>query len=201
MVEIMNQKSDIKVGMLVKGEAGYAVALSDGSFINENGTILKDYDIPKQKFHRTRNVNPEVRRILLEMAKQFEKYIAGERALAAMAKKRQKIMADKDVIMKNIKSLQFELRCANVGEVSPNECCTMSFYEGTLDMPRAIAIVKANTKRPYYYRFGFAFKGADTHKISQQEAIDILMEHKHFTDFTAYEDKIIINQYSDNDMF
>lgn len=201
MVEIMNQKSDIKVGMLVKGEAGYAVALSDGSFINENGTIIKGYDISKQKFHRTRNVDPEVRRILTEMAKQFEKYIAGERALAAMAKRRQKIMADKDVIMKNIKDLQFEMKCANVGEVSPNECVKMSFYEGTLDMPRAIAIVKANTKRPYYYRYGFAYKGAEAHQISKQDAIDILMEHKHYTDFDAHGDSIVINQYSDNDMF
>ena len=77
----------------------------------------------------------------------------------------------------------------------------MSFNTGNLNIPLAIAIVKANKNRPLYYRYGLGYKGAEKQKITKDKAVEILLEGYSLTDFRASGTEILINQYSDNDMW
>ena len=60
------------------------------------------------------------------------------------------------------------------------------------------------TSKPTYYRFGFAYRGAKAELIEKQRAIDIWQNggrNGGFLDMTEEKDKIVINEYSSNDMY
>lgn len=60
------------------------------------------------------------------------------------------------------------------------------------------------TEKPIYYRYGFAFRGAQIHPITREKAIDIWCNggpNGGFLDMDEYTDKIEINEYSSNDMY
>lgn len=76
---------------------------------------------------------------------------------------------------------------------------SMSFYNGTLDIEKAIKIVK-DTEKEIYYRYGFSYKGAEKKLISKDVAIKKL-EERGWLDFYENNNDILINEYSENDMF
>lgn len=66
-----------------------------------------------------------------------------------------------------------------------------------------LELLKETTK-PTYYRYGFAYRGAKAKLIERQRAIDIWQDggpNGGFLDMDEEIDKIIINEYSSNDMY
>lgn len=59
------------------------------------------------------------------------------------------------------------------------------------------------TDKPIYYRYGLSYRGAKANLVEREEGINAWLHGKHggFIDMDEYEDKIIINEYSSNDMY
>lgn len=55
------------------------------------------------------------------------------------------------------------------------------------------------TKKPLYYRYGFGFKGAEKQPISREKAIEYFKKDP-CTDVNEYDDYVVVNQYSANDL-
>lgn len=192
----------------------FAVSLIDGGYLLEDGTYVSARDGEKLLFKHTRNVDKTIRETMLQMGKEYDIIVKANMKLKALEKERADLLQAISKIENNAKEIQRgineqkknishlvqDMKSLTVN-VSATEQAKMSFYDGTLDIPRAIAIVRANKTRPYKYRYGYAYRGATARPISKEEAIRILMENKSYTDFTADKDCILINQYSDNDMF
>ena len=75
----------------------------------------------------------------------------------------------------------------------------MSFYDGTHDREKAKEFVET-TEKPLYYRYGFAYRGAEARPISLDSALFVIKEEC-YLDIDEYEDKVILNTYSSNDMW
>ena len=76
----------------------------------------------------------------------------------------------------------------------------MSFFNGTLDIQKAKEIINSTNKK-LTYRYGLSYRGAEEHLISKDKALDILDNNNGLLDVDEYEDKIILNEYSCNDMW
>lgn len=202
-------------GHFLKSKDGkFAVSLSDGGYLLETGEYISEKAGDKYQFKHTRNVDKSIRETMLQMGKEYDTIIKANVKLKNLERERVNLVqaisriegSAKEIEKgirtqkKNISYLVQDMKSLTLN-VSSNECAKMSFYDGTLDIPRAIAIVNANTSRPYKYRFGFGYKGAQTKNISKSQAIEILKKNEYYTDFTADKDSILINQFSDNDMF
>lgn len=59
------------------------------------------------------------------------------------------------------------------------------------------------TDKPIYYRYGLSYRGAKANLITREEGINAWLYgiNGGFKDMHEYEDKIIINEYSSNDMY
>ena len=60
------------------------------------------------------------------------------------------------------------------------------------------------TKKPIYYRYGFAYRGAKANPIARENAIDIWSNggpNGGFLDMSEEANMIVINEYSSNDMY
>jgi len=117
---------------------------------------------------------------------------------------------EKSVIMKGTssalsraRSILIRLEAERLSKtMDGTEKCKMSFYDGTLDREKAIAILLSNEragKRTVMYRYGFSYKGAEKRPIDAEDAIRKILNDS-MTDVSADEAEIIINQYSSNDM-
>ncbi len=76
----------------------------------------------------------------------------------------------------------------------------MSFFNGTLDIQKAKEVVN-NTNKKLSYRYGLSYRGAEENPISKDKALEILDNNNGLLDVNEYEDKIILNEYSYNDMW
>lgn len=76
----------------------------------------------------------------------------------------------------------------------------MSFFDGTLDIKKAKELVNSTNKK-LTYRYGLAYRGAEEHFISKDQALDILDNNNGLLDVREFEDKINLNEYSTNDMW
>ena len=192
----------------------FAISLIDGGFLLETGEYISEKMGENYQFKHTRNIDKTIRETMVQMGKEYDKILKYNIKLKSLEKEHndlkqamkkiedeaRNIQKDISVQNKNISCLITEMKSLTL-IVSPNEHAKMSFYDGTLDIPRAIAIVNSNVSRTYKYRFGFSYKGAKTKEISKLEAVEILRKNEHYTDFFADSDSILINQYSGNDMY
>lgn len=78
---------------------------------------------------------------------------------------------------------------------------TMSFYNGTFKVDKAIELI-SDTNKEINYTYGFEYRGPTTYRvpIDKEKAIEIIKRNG-FIDITEYEDWIHINEYSVNDMW
>ncbi len=76
----------------------------------------------------------------------------------------------------------------------------MSFYNGTLNRPEAADVVRASSKT-LYHRYGFAYRGAEKHPISKENALKIIEDTGNYLDVTETDNEILLNTYSSNDMW
>lgn len=79
------------------------------------------------------------------------------------------------------------------------EIFDMSFHNGTLNVPKAIAVIE-KTARPVFYRYGFAYRGAEKCPVTKEQAIGYIRKDS-TTDVAADERQIVVNQYSSNDLW
>lgn len=76
----------------------------------------------------------------------------------------------------------------------------MSFYDGTLDRVTAREVVEASEK-PFMFRYGFAFRGAEKRPITKEKALSIIDDSGNYLDITETDNEILLNTYSGNDMW
>ena len=74
-----------------------------------------------------------------------------------------------------------------------------SFFDGTYDKSSAIELINRANKK-FYRRYGFAYKGAE--KVpSTKEALIAILNRDSMVDVYDETDYVLVNQYSDNDMW
>ena len=191
-------------GQFLKGRNCYAVSLSDGNFILDSGKVISENEGISLDLHITREKKPEIRNILGSMAKIYEQSLSDNKKIEKLMTEIEEIKGKKKENNEKIKKFSFDISVYIEEEKNKVDAKTevnMSFNTGNLNIPLAIAIVKANKNRPLYYRYGLGYKGAEKQKITKDKAVEILLEGYSLTDFRASGTEILINQYSDNDMW
>ena len=191
-------------GQFLKGRNCYAVSLSDGDFILDSGKVISENEGISLDLHITREKKPEIRNILGSMAKIYEQSLSDNKKIEKLMAEIEEIKGKKKENNEKIKKFSFDISVYIEEEKNKVDAKTevnMSFNTGNLNIPLAIAIVKANKNRPLYYRYGLGYKGAEKQKITKDKAVEILLEGYSLTDFRASGTEILINQYSDNDMW
>lgn len=191
-------------GQFLKGRNCYAVSLSDGNFILDSGKVISENEGISLDLHITREKKPEIRNILGSMAKIYEQSLSDNKKIEKLMAEIEEIKGKKKENNEKIKKFSFDISVYIEEEKNKVDAKTevnMSFNTGNLNIPLAIAIVKANKNRPLYYRYGLGYKGAEKQKITKDKAVEILLEGYSLTDFRASGTEILINQYSDNDMW
>ncbi|MBQ3422072.1 MAG: hypothetical protein IJH34_10475 [Romboutsia sp.] len=74
--------------------------------------------------------------------------------------------------------------------------------ESNATKKEVLELLKVTTK-PIYYRYGFSYRGAEAKPVTRDEAIRAWLHGRNggFVDMDEYEDKVVINEYSSNDMW
>ena len=77
----------------------------------------------------------------------------------------------------------------------------MSFYDGTLKRDEAKTAILETTKE-IKYTYGLSFRNPTTNKkpITKEEALEII-DKESLLDINEYEDYILLNAFSSNDMW
>lgn len=195
----------------------YVGLLSNSKYISTDKRIYSLEEI-SNRFKPTRLTSPELKQLLIMLVDTENARLKNQEKLEKVELEIQRL-SNELVNMKKEKeeyeqeNISFKLGKNHIREkiekllkrkkisVDEFKIVDMSFHNNTLDIPLAIAVLKANKQRPIYYRFGFGYKGAEKRRISKEDGIKILKEEKYFTDFRAEKSEILIQQYSDNDMF
>lgn len=73
-------------------------------------------------------------------------------------------------------------------------------YKGTLDRAKAREVVEASEK-PLMFRYGFAFRGAEKKTITKEKALSIIDDSGNYLDITETDNEILLNTFSNNDMW
>lgn len=76
----------------------------------------------------------------------------------------------------------------------------MSFYDGTLNREEAAQVVEKTSKK-LYYRYGFAYRGAEKRDISKENALKIIRDNGNYLDIDESETEIVLNTFSEMDMW
>ncbi len=76
----------------------------------------------------------------------------------------------------------------------------MSFYDRTLNRDEAYNVIEQSNKQ-LYHRYGFAYRGAEARPISKENALGIVQDKGNLLDIKENNDAIILNTFSDNDMW
>lgn len=76
----------------------------------------------------------------------------------------------------------------------------MSFYDGTLNRDEAAQVVK-KTDKELYHRYGYAYRGAEKKSISRENALKIIRDTGNYLDVCETETEILLNTYSEMDMW
>lgn len=200
----------------INGEE-YVGLLSNSKYISTDKRIYSLEEI-SNKFKPTRLTSPELKQLLMMLVdtenarlKNLEKLEKVELEIQRLSNELNNLKKEKEEYEQG--DISFKLgknhirdkieKLLKMKKISVDEFKTayMGIRKDVLDIPLAVAILKANKQRPIYYIFGFQYRGATKRRISKKEAINILVEKKYLTDFKATESEILIQQYSDNDMF
>ena len=85
--------------------------------------------------------------------------------------------------------------------VTGKEIEDMSFYDGTFDRARAVAIIEKSSRK-CVYTYGLSYRNPTTHNAprTKKEAIAIVRKGS-LIDVHFRKDVISINEYSENDMW
>lgn len=103
---------------------------------------------------------------------------------------------------KRLTEIKFNVQLdGKMKEVSGNEEFNMSFYNGTLNIVLACAVI-LKTKKPIRYTYGLSYRNPTTNKvlITKESAINHVRTGGNI-DVRATTDTIYINEYSANDMW
>lgn len=76
----------------------------------------------------------------------------------------------------------------------------MSFYDGTLNREEAAQVVET-TEKKLYHRYGFAYRGAEKRDISKENALKIIRDNGNYLDIDESETEIVLNTFSEMDMW
>lgn len=76
----------------------------------------------------------------------------------------------------------------------------MSFYNGTLNREEAAQVVE-KTEKKLYHRYGFAYRGAEKKDISRENALKIIKDTGNYLDVRETETEIVLNTFSEMDMW
>lgn len=76
----------------------------------------------------------------------------------------------------------------------------MSFYNGTLNRDEAVQIIE-KTDKELYHRYGYAYRGAEKNPITKENALKIIRDTGNYLDIKETEAEILLNTYSEMDMW
>lgn len=181
-------------------KGNYVVPLSNGDYLLETGEVLckkNNLDISN-----TRNVPKAFRDTLSALALKEELIIECKEETEKISKRIKTLSARINVAERDKKKLIFDLKVAEYMNKPLPEKVNMSCTgkPERLNKALAIAIIRKSDK-PCYYRYGFAYRGAEKRPVSRDYAESIVYEEKHWLDFECNEKEILVNEFSDNDMW
>ena len=112
------------------------------------------------------------------------------------------LTARNNVAKKAKKELMFEAKIADYMSKPLPEKANMSFMgkPERLNRELAIAIIR-KTDCPCYYRYGYAYRGAEKKLITREKAETLIHDNNGYLDFRYDGDEIIVNEFSSNDMW
>lgn len=194
------EKGHFLKGIHDSGETLYAVSLSNDTYITNDGMILNEYAAQQYKLHHTRNVNPEIKRMLFEIADLQENNISISNKLKDLEIKVKEMKDTLPINHSRISDLVCEVNILRLeSEITGKEIFSMASYNENVDKAKVICVVK-KTNRPIYYAYGLYYSDEDVNKITKQKAIERLKKRVSFFNIKATDSKIMINEYSMNDL-
>ena len=193
----------------------YAVMLPNGCVVRSNGDIIPASEVNKDisKFEPLTNVNPEIKAGLMEIYNntlkrmEIDADIQGLKdEIYKLEMKKSTLISEKDYVVKKLRSSIddniFQNKVSKMKEsVTGKEIEDMSFYDGTLDRARAVAIIEKSSRK-CVYTYGLSYRNPTTHNAprTKKEAIAIVRNGS-LVDVHFRKDVISINEYSANDMW
>ena len=195
--------------------SSYAVMLPNGCVVRSNGNVIPSSEVNKDiaNFEPLTTVNPEIRAGLMEIYNntlkrmEIDADIQGLKdEINKLEMKKSTLISEKDYVVKKLRSSIddniFQNKVSKFKEsVTGKEIEDMSFYNGTLDRARAVAIIEKSSRK-CVYTYGLSYRNPTTHNAprTKKEAIAIV-RNGGFVDVHFRKDVISINEYSENDMW
>ena len=195
--------------------SSYAVMLPNGCVVRSNGNVILSSEVNKDiaNFEPLTTVNPEIREGLMEIYNntlkrmEIDADIQGLKdEINKLEMKKSTLISEKDYVVKKLRSSIddniFQNKVSKIKEsVTGKEIEDMSFYDGTLDRARAVAIIEKSSRK-CVYTYGLSYRNPTTHNAprTKKEAIAIV-RNGGFVDVHFRKDVISINEYSANDMW
>jgi hypothetical protein len=193
----------------------YTVMLPNGCVVRSNGDIIPASDVNKDisKFEPLTNVNPEIKAGLMEIYNntlrrmEIDADIQGLKdEIYKLEMKKSTLISEKDYVVKKLRSSIddniFQNKVSKIKEfVTGKEIEDMSFYNGTFDRARAVAIIEKSSRK-CVYTHGLKYRHPTTFEvpISKKEAISKIMKDG-LVNISFKKDVIDITEYSENDMW
>lgn len=175
---------------------------TDSLFIMQTGKLCKFSDYKPEVFGEVVTVSVAVLRALQALYTCAVKRATTENEIARLTRQ---LEIQKGNLKMQAKDVQDAVNAVTetrlYDEVNGAEEFDMSFFDGTLNRSRAIAIIK-KTKRKILYTHGLSYRNPTINKqpITVERAISIVSTES-LVDVRATKDAVYINTYSDNDMF
>lgn len=193
----------------------YCVMLPNGSVVRSNGDIISASEVNKDigNFIPVKDVNSDIKigftKLYENVLKNMELDSEIQKLQYEMTKlnaKKNNLNTEKSVIIKQIRygidEGLFQKNLSKIKEsVTGKEIEKMSFYDGTFDPVRAVAIIEKSSRK-CIYTYGLGYRNPTTHNAprTKKEAISIVRTGG-FMDIYFKENVISINEYSDNDLW
>ncbi len=193
----------------------YCMMLPNGCVVRSNGDIVSASEVNKEmgNFLPVKDVNPDIKAGFMELYANTVKNMELDSEIQKLQNELFKLNAmkgnlntEKSAIVKKIRNgIDESLFQNNVSKmkesVTGKEIEDMSFYNGTFDRARAVAIIEKSSRK-CVYTYGLSYRNPTTHNAprTKKEAIAIV-RNGGFIDVHFRKDVISINEYSDNDMW
>ena len=193
----------------------YCIMLPNGSVILSNGYITSASDVNKdiENFKPVNDLNPNIKAGLQELYTNRLKNMELDLEIQKLQNEISKLNEKKNIINTEKENIVKKLRSAidenifqnNVSKmkevVTGKEIEKMSFYHGTFDRARAVAIIEKSSRK-CVYTYGLGYRNPTTHNAprTKKEAIAIVKAGS-LIDISFAENVISINEYSENDMW
>ena len=132
----------------------------------------------------------------------FKQYIAMLDEIYKLEMKKSTLISEKDNVVKKLRSSMdeklFQIKVSKIKEsVTGKEVEKMSFYHGTLDRERAVAIIEKSSRK-CIYTYSWDYKNSKT--LTKKEAIAIVRKRSLISVYFR-KDEIEIHEASENDMW